>query len=88
MAEAHRAVGQSGDNQKTPLVANAVEDDSHGKSGWHTSTHSFGSRGLCEFFQQSPANGALTATCLVSRTIAFSDGRLDNDAAALIARFA
>jgi serine phosphatase RsbU (regulator of sigma subunit) len=51
-------------------------------------TDFFGSRRVCELFQRSKANAAITASSLVSCTTAYSDGRLDDDAAALIARFA
>jgi serine phosphatase RsbU (regulator of sigma subunit) len=51
-------------------------------------TDFFGTRGLCALFQRSDTKGPITASSLVSRTVAYSDGRLDNDAAALIARFA
>lgn len=54
----------------------------------NSQTEFFGSRNLCALFQRSQAKGAITASSLISRTRAYSDGRLDNDAAALVARFA
>jgi serine phosphatase RsbU (regulator of sigma subunit) len=53
----------------------------------NSQTKFFGTRGLCELFERSHTKGVLTASSLVNRTAAYSDGRLDNDAAALIARF-
>jgi serine phosphatase RsbU (regulator of sigma subunit) len=49
-------------------------------------TQFFGSRGLCDLLQQPTARTDLTASLVIDRAVAVSDGRLDNDAAVLIAR--
>jgi sigma-B regulation protein RsbU (phosphoserine phosphatase) len=48
----------------------------------------FGSRGLCTLFQGPFGSGGATAATVLASTVAFSDGRLDDDAAVLVARFA
>ena len=50
-------------------------------------TDFFGTRGLCELFQQPNTEVDLTASMVIGRAAGFSDGRLDNDAAVLLARF-
>lgn len=49
-------------------------------------TEFFGSRRLCDLLQHPIARSALTASGVIDRAVTFSDGRLDNDAAVLIAR--
>jgi serine phosphatase RsbU (regulator of sigma subunit) len=49
-------------------------------------TDFFGSRGLCDLLQQPTSRTDLTASLVINRAVTFSDGRLDNDAAVLIAR--
>jgi phosphoserine phosphatase RsbU/P len=47
----------------------------------------FGSGRLCSLFEQPLLKANLPASSLIRRVVAFSDGRLDDDAAVLIARF-
>jgi hypothetical protein len=43
--------------------------------------------GLCSLFEQPLLKANLAAPSLIGRAAAFSNGRLEDDAAALIARF-
>jgi len=50
-------------------------------------TDFFGTRRLCELFQRPNTEVDLTASIVIDRATGFSDGRLDNDAAVLVASF-
>jgi sigma-B regulation protein RsbU (phosphoserine phosphatase) len=83
-AEFRQDIARFGFGDTLVVVTSGITDARPLKS----QTDFFGSRRVCELFQRSNANAAITASSLISRTIAYSDGRLDDDAAALIARFA
>jgi serine phosphatase RsbU (regulator of sigma subunit) len=51
-------------------------------------TDFFGSRSLCSLFQRPFGRIGVTAAAVLASTVAFSDGRLHDDAAVLVARFA
>lgn len=65
------------------IVSNGVIDARpHGSQ-----TESFGTARLCSYFQLQPSERAADASHLIDHVVAFADGALDDDAAALIARF-